>query len=47
MLDPSRVGNGLVKPWSNLVRLLVKLGQRWENLVGFQEMHPKPRFEVI
>jgi hypothetical protein len=43
MVDPGRVGNGLVKPRSTLV----KLGQPWENLVGFWEMCPRPRFEVI
>jgi hypothetical protein len=44
-------------PWSGWKRLgqtsvnprstLVKLGQPWENLVGFWEMCPRPRFEVI
>ena len=36
--------------WSNLGQTwstLVKLGQPWENLVRFQEMCPRPRFEVI
>uniref|UniRef100_A0A2N9FGU4 Uncharacterized protein n=1 Tax=Fagus sylvatica TaxID=28930 RepID=A0A2N9FGU4_FAGSY len=41
MVDPSRVRNGSVKPRSTLV----KLGQPWENLVGFWEICPGPRFE--
>ena len=47
MVDPSRVGNGSVKPQLNLGQTSVNLGQPWENLVGFWEMCPGPRFEVI
>ena len=42
-VDPSRVGNGSVKPRSTSINL----GQPWENLVGFWEMCPRPHFEVI
>ena len=38
-----RLGQTLVNPRSTLV----KLGQSWENLVGFWKMCPRPRFEVI
>ena len=50
MVDPSQVRNGLVKPWSTLGQPwsnLVNLGQTWSTLVGFWEMCPGPRFEVI
>ena len=50
MVDPSRIRNGSVKPWSTLGQPwsnLVNFGQTWLTLVGFQETCPRPRFEVI
>ena len=38
MVDPSRVGNGSVKPWSTLV----KPGQPWSILVKLQETRLGP-----
>jgi hypothetical protein len=40
MVDPIRIRNGSIKPWSTL-------GQPWSNLVEFRETCPGPRFKVI